>query len=239
METFIGNGIVKGNAAVDTTNILDTKFRGIHVGYEPAQWMKDVAQFFEDAGKAVVQFVENAVAAVKELATLAIAAIKDLVVKFTFIGTALVSFGAAIGDLFSGDFAGALKNLGDALGELVNCKNWAVAGLAVLDFFGWTTETKWPGADTFLDCSEPSTVRIINNANKDIRKDVTPAHIEAKCATKDALAAEAQGCFLEFQLFQKKIKVHPRLSVLPALTALLSQRRPALSVGHCLLQRRS
>ena len=190
---------------VDTGDILNSEFGDFSVSYAPAQWMKDVAQFFEDAGKAVVQFVENAVAAVKELATLAIAAIKDLVVKFTFIGTALVSFGAAIGDLFSGDFAGALDNLGKALGALLDMDNWAAAGAAVLDFLGFSVANLWPSSSQYVNC-DAAGIKYALGAGLGSKAN---NGVNSKCFDANAQAAKNVGCALQFQMFQTEYKVVP------------------------------
>ena len=196
---------ISGKAMVDTGDILNSEFGDFSVSYAPAQWMKDVAQFFEDAGKAVVQFVENAVAAVKELATLAIAAIKDLVVKFTFIGTALVSFGAAIGDLFSGDFAGALDNLGKALGALLDMDNWAAAGAAVLDFLGFSVANLWPSSSQYVNC-DAAGIKYALGAGLGSKAN---NGVNSKCFDANAQAAKNVGCALQFQMFQTEYKVVP------------------------------
>ena len=195
---------------VDTSDIINSKFGDFGVSYAPAQWMKDVGQFFEDVGEAVGEFVDNAIDAVADFANRAITALKVLGESFSFIGDALSNLGDAIGDLFSGDFAGALEDLGDALGLLVDMDNWAAAGDAVLDFFGMNTKALWPSSSEYVNCDDAGIARALgaglgSKANGGVR---------SKCFDANAQAAQDMGCALQFQMFQTETKVVPPNSFL-------------------------
>ena len=190
---------------VDTGDILNSEFGDFSVSYAPAQWMKDVAQFFEDVGKAVGEFVDNAVAAVADFANRAIVAVKQLGKSFSFIGDALGNLGDAIGDLFSGDFAGALDNLGKALGALLDMDNWAAAGAAVLDFLGFSVANLWPSSSQYVNC-DAAGIKYALGAGLGSKAN---NGVNSKCFDANAQAAKNVGCALQFQMFQTEYKVVP------------------------------
>ena len=163
--------------------------------------MLDFGLAIQDAGKAVVSFVKNAVAAVSDFANRAVEAVKELGKSFSFIGAAIGQVFDAIGDLFSGDFAGALRNLGAAMTTLLDPSNWAAAGDAVLSFFGFTVSTTWP--DQPINCDAAGIARGKSKSS------AASSSIDRDCNSADAKSASGVGCFLQYQLFQKEYKIFP------------------------------